>query len=397
MELCAGILFIFLFFINIKEIPPIMVLLALCLPSFAAYMILMMKIPSKAKYVYFIVIFPLLLIAGNISGFPLFTLALLGLFIYWRGTVLYEEDMVQYNHALLLLLAFLFGVAAIIYSALSDYPYQSFLLYFLILQLIIILIGGFLNKWMTITNDKAKFVLYFVKLLSIMAGAGLAVTFLYKVIKMGFFGILESAAWLFSSLVVPIFGLIQFLMNLIKQDDYKFDPEPAEFQGGAGEYTADHTFFITEEWLTFFFMIVVTIVIFFLIKTKLKNSGHMGVSPYTVEILQGTNLSSTSARRRKKGNAPEDLIRKEIFELEKYADKLRLGRLPYETLGEWWERVGLTGSEKSKNIYQKVRYGEEVSSSEDQAIMKEEILNLKQQLKELDKMDKNRRKLLRKK
>lgn len=101
-----------------------------------------------------------------------------------------------------------------------------------------------------------------------------------------------------------------------------------------------------------------------------------------VSVSEGVFGSRQTNLFRRRIKPPEDIIRLEIFELEKYASKLKLGRLPFETLEEWWQRVGLSGSPESIAIYEKVRYGEGSSSIEEQTMMKMEIQRLKQQLKE---------------
>ncbi|WP_042455947.1 hypothetical protein [Neobacillus dielmonensis] len=383
LELFTVILFLFLFYIYKKELPPIYLLLFLCFCSFIVFNIFLEKVQTKAKYGYFFLIVPLTLIVGRAGGVPLFILVLLGIFIYWRGVSFFEE-MLQSNQVLQLLLAFLIGMVTAIYAAMGDYPYQSALIYFLIFQLIFNLIGSFFNRWITITNDKVKFVLYFGKLLLLITGVGFVVTFLYKVIQIGFFGTLQSMAWLFSSLVVPAYNLFHFILSLSKQDDYEFKPKPAKFSGGAGEYTR-HSFSIPEEIIIIFLTLIIAVIVYFVIKRKFRKSSISDHSLSSLEIMQGINIDTKPTQKRKNRKPPADHIRREIFELERFTAKLHLGRLPNETLGEWWERVGVTDSEKTKEIYEKVRYGEENASMEDQSIVRREMFNLKHRLKERSK------------
>jgi hypothetical protein len=106
-----------------------------------------------------------------------------------------------------------------------------------------------------------------------------------------------------------------------------------------------------------------------------------------VEMVEVGFISDRFSSLRKKVKPPEDLIRREIFNLEKFAHKINLGRLPFETIEEWWERVGITGSEEIIEIYSKVRYGRITFSNEDTIQISKEIRQLKNKLKEIRKKD----------
>jgi len=53
--------------------------------------------------------------------------------------------------------------------------------------------------------------------------------------------------------------------------------------------------------------------------------------------------------------SPTDFVRKIIYQFEGKANKVKLGRIPYETLEEWLNRLGVSSY---FNMYQMVRYGE---------------------------------------
>jgi hypothetical protein len=66
---------------------------------------------------------------------------------------------------------------------------------------------------------------------------------------------------------------------------------------------------------------------------------------------------------------------------------LGLERLPYETLDEWWKRIGLKDTLVIHQIYAKVRYGMVDSTLEEQVYVKEVTFNIKQRMKELAEND----------
>lgn len=88
--------------------------------------------------------------------------------------------------------------------------------------------------------------------------------------------------------------------------------------------------------------------------------------------------------RRFKNRSPENRIRKEIYHLEKFAEKLQLGRYEFESLSEWMGRIGLKDCDKIITVYEKVRY----STSEDNGNFnefKQEVEKKKKELKEIKK------------
>ncbi|MFP5111084.1 hypothetical protein ACSU64_01675 [Bacillaceae bacterium C204] len=63
--------------------------------------------------------------------------------------------------------------------------------------------------------------------------------------------------------------------------------------------------------------------------------------------------------------------------------KINLGRFPFETLREWWLRVGITDSEEIIEIFNKVRYGGFTFSKEETTRISRKIRQIRQKLKDL--------------
>jgi len=99
-------------------------------------------------------------------------------------------------------------------------------------------------------------------------------------------------------------------------------------------------------------------------------------------VVGESALSSRLSLFCKKEKRPSDLIRREIFDFEKYAQKMDAGRHPFETVEEWWQRVGLNGADHAIHTYEKIRYGNQNYSHEELNQLKHELHTLKLQLKE---------------
>lgn len=386
LELMAGYLLLFLFYIRSNTFPPIFPLSLLGLAVIILYSIMLAKLSNKGKWLYLIIVFPLLIFAGSQAGLSIAITLLLGLCIFWRGISL-NEDQSLGSPTLLLLWSFSIGIIAMVYSSVTEYTYQNQMMTMLILSVFLTITGSYFNKWSTMGTDKIKFSLFFLKVILALIGIGAILASTLKYIQAVFFGFLQLFAKLFSSLALPVFKVIEYLLSLIgtNTDDIKY--EPVEPLKGEGNYQPpSHGF---AEYILYFLLLVAAgAFIYYFILRKLKQESIIGNSSQNVEITAGTVIQNPSRLLNKWGKPPEDIIRKEVFQLEKYAHKLKLGRLPNETLQEWRRRGGLSLSDSSIQIYQRVRYGGEIGSSEDITLVKKEIDLVKQQLKEIKKLKK---------
>ncbi|MEH7501715.1 DUF4129 domain-containing protein [Neobacillus drentensis] len=390
LELNISILFLFLYYINVKELPPILLLVVLCTGSIILFTIILSKFLNKGKWIYFATILPLQFVVANQAGLSIVMGTVLGLFVFWRGLSLYEDSSLN-SESLLLLFSFLIGLVAIIYSGISHYPYQSQIILLLIIQIVVVLIGDFIRKWSSIDTDKTKFAIYFLKILAALTVIGGIVALLLKYIQFIFFSVLQIFVFLFTSIVGPIFNFIPYFQDMFESKDGKailHDSDVVEesenFQVQSNGMTQDILFIL-------FILGVVALIIYLIYRKKLKLQTVMRKQSPVVEISEQRFISNPVSRIRMRVTPPENLIRREIFGLERYAHKINLGRLPFETLEEWWKRIGLTHSEELIEIYERVRYGGYTTSNEDAMLISRKIRQLKQKLKDIRKMghDKN--------
>jgi hypothetical protein len=387
LECNVGILFLSLFYINKKEFPPIFFLLLTCMGGMILLASLLVKIREKGKWVYFVTIFPLLLYIYHQAEHSLFFGLIIGLFIFWRGISLYDDGSLQ-SEAVILLLSFMVGLIAIIYSALSHYPFQDALIYLLISQIILALLGSFYGKWSSIQTDKTKFAFYFMKILAGISIIGIGLTFLLKYIQLAFFSILHVIVLLFSNLIAnPLLSGLEFIMGLFGQEEYVPKAFESDMENEAGKYQ-DRSF--SMDYLLLILIVVVVGIIGYLIyKKRLKQQAIESNSMPRVEVFDTFFSTNSMVGLRKRGRPPEEYIRREIYNLEKYARRLKLGRLSSESLEEWWNRIGVEGGDEIIGLYEKVRYGDVQSSTQEQSYIKAEIHQLKQQLKEIHKKGKH--------
>ncbi|MDN3014949.1 hypothetical protein PH210_01870 [Paenibacillus sp. BSR1-1] len=304
--------------------------------------------------------------------------------IFWRGIILYD-DFSSHSDVLMLLLSFFMGIAAIFYSAMSHYIYQNQIIILLIVKVFLVLAANFFKKWNAIQGDKTRFAVYYLKILAGLSLVGLIFTFLLKYIEKAYFGILQLFIFVFSKIAEPLLNLFQYLFSLNENKEYKPNSKGTEIELDSGKYN-EQSFGVTENILYLILILVlIGFIVYLLYKRKLKLQTFSGSQFNKVEVSEGIFSGKLTSFLRKKEKPPEDSIRKEIFELEIFAQKLQLGRFPFENLQEWFNRMGITELNETIDIYERVRYGGLLSSMDDQNMIKKDVQRIKQKLKEIHK------------
>jgi hypothetical protein len=348
-------------------------------------MLLLEKFASKGKWLYFILVFPLFFLIGMEVDFSIFVTGVLGFIIFWRGISLFN-DITGHSETLFLFLTFLLGIIVIIYSAFLHYPHQNLIVALIIFEILLILVGKFFNKWNTITEDKLRFILYFIKIIGGVSFIGVVASFSLKYLQSIFFGTLKNAAMMGAYAGIPILKISEWILRQFGSGKRTTHLLDSDVQKEVDQYEL-HT--LTTPNLRYVFLIVAVMILFFYIYKKRVKFLAVNDQSSSVEIFGGSVKNERKSIFKKQNKPPEDFIRREIFQLEKYAFKVKLGRLPFETLDEWWERIGLTDTNHVNEMYEKVRYGAILASKEEQVQIKEEILHLKQQIKDIAKSEKN--------
>ncbi|MEH7334813.1 hypothetical protein V7161_19410 [Neobacillus drentensis] len=384
LELMLGMLLVFLYFINKQELPPMFFLFPICLGGLILFIILLHQYQNKGKWLYFLTVFPLLLFAGYQTDQPISLWMFIGVLIFWRGLILYD-DFSSRSEVLMLLLSFFIGMAAIIYSAMEHYIYQNQIIILLIVKFFLVLAANFFKKWNAIHGDKTRFALYYIKILAGLSLVGLIFTFLLKYIQKAYFGIFHIFIFAFSKIAEPLLNMFQYLFSLSENKEYKPNSKGTKIELDSGKYH-DQTFGMTQNILYLILILALLgFIIYFIYKKKLKLQTFSGNSLNIVKVSEGVFSGKLTSFLRKKVKPPEDSIRKEIFELEIFAQKLQLGRFPFENLQEWFNRVGIIELNETIEIYEKVRYGGLLSSMDDQNMIKKDVFLIKQKLKEIHK------------
>ncbi len=353
--------------------------------------ILLEKKGNTAKLLYFLVVMPMIFIAGFLAGLQLFYITIIALFVFWR-TLNFHQDSTSNSESVWLVLTFLVGLFL---SPLASFYGSNYLIqiaFLLIFQLFFIVLGQFFLKWVDIgLVSKRKFAIDFGKLLGILIIFVLVITSGRNILKDIFFYILQVIGLVLSLLLYPFFAWID--SPAIRERARKlFVQRKPGSQDETQVETAQQVF--DPDLLGPILFAVIGAVIFYLIykKTNLFNKKpEVEVSPSG--YFTSSSIKDSKSRNQiytKRPGVPVNKIRKEIFHLEKFAQKKELGRFSHEAFNNWLDRLGVHYDDRTILAYQQVRYGEyEVNSVEDW--FNEDIKSIKKQLSILQKERKEER------
>lgn len=383
LEVNVGMIMLFFWFIGKNEQLPIFPIFSSGLAAIVLYTLLLNRFANNGKWLYLFTILPATIITGQLAGIPFFISIVLSLYIFWRGSAI-SEDPTRSSETWMLFWSIIIGLIAIIVSGASHYPYQPYLIVFLIGQLLLVLTGSYFMKWTSLSMDRTRFAGYFLKIIAGLSAVAALLAFLLKYFEIVFFGIMKLLALVFSVVSGPILTYSQYILSLntsgddqpaLKESEMVWDE--LNYQPKSFESTAQIVYVVL--------FLGVLVLIFLVLKKKLRPVQIAGKTTPGFEILEvGVNRGG-SIFRRKKTKQPENAIRKEIFHFEKLAHKLKLGRYPNESLDEWLQRMDLAAPDDLIRIYEKVRYGEMNASPAEEDLIKSEIFKLKEQLKKIHK------------
>jgi hypothetical protein len=393
----ASLVIAFYFIFQGQEIP-FLYFLVLANPSTYLFIFLIHTYQEKSRLLYFVIVLPLLIVSGLLVDLPIMFVIVLSILIYWRTTVMNSNhDSVQTGPCLFLTV--FLGFTVLIFAYMQHYPEQNTLLIMLTLTLAFIIIGGFLINWLSVTGNKVlKGLLLknFLWILGIMVTISLLLAALKDVFKWVVVSILKIAVFAASFFMSPLFNWAENYeltgeLNPFSQNQNEQTPDNSENTGFiqdqstlAAKLDMDFTFLYIAG-----FMILCILLFIFLYKkfqgsTEVLNSTEHGF--YTTSSFDEEEKRTSSSKNKKIGEQPSYRVRKEIYRLEKLAEKLQLRRNSSETIGEWFRRVGVNEDELIQSVYERVRYGNQIESDEEYKLFLKNIDKKKTELKQIHKV-----------
>ncbi|MDT0159612.1 MULTISPECIES: hypothetical protein [Bacillus] len=365
---------------------PVLYSFTLLAASAVLYFFLLNAGGSRGSLLFFAAVLPFIFIAGTLLGFSWFALLCFGVLVFWRTEAAYKDPEGS-SDSNLFLLVFAGGFAVILAAVFLDRTWIGKLVWMVILQEAFIIVAGFFSRLAASgTSRKNKGLLirdFVLAMLGVFAIGAAAVAAIPAVTGL-FFSMMRGVAYLFGAAASPFFQWAE------KRDwSVSLNEEPESQDQQLGESREQP---LMEEQGQGFEMVLAAaaaasliFIMYYLYKKRKKTSGNAmqdkEKSYITVEREPGSNGGMD--RGKKRTEAPLDPVRREIYQLESYSDKLQLGRRQSESFPEWMNRIGLHVDPITSSIYEKVRYGEKLADAAEAAAFLKEIALLKKDLKRI--------------
>jgi hypothetical protein len=379
----------FLFYIKIGLFPPI-------IPFIAVLVIGNMFLAIALKQESVSIVFPLL--GGIIGGFigyflGLFQISALlsSLFIYFRILAFSKnESSWTSEREQLVIIFYSSSLLVFFFGWIFQYPFINWLYGMLIAFTALYSIGRFLQQIEGSPGRK--------NLKGISGVFGIAfifsgiLTLLIPITKLLFVKLLEGLAFLAFPVITPIVNLLK---NLVEKGINRRNKGPQEeigsnMIGKKTNHIANHHHDVSNShfWIWILLLGIILVIIWLLIKNKNKTKTDKIVLANLVIEHEPSLFKKNRKSRFFRGPAPQEYVRKLIYQLQIYADKNEMGRYEHETVREWFKRLGFPINEEFLVAYENVRYGNGVLARSEATQFEGIITDLKREIKEQSKLKK---------
>jgi hypothetical protein len=342
----------------------------------------------KFNVIFFGISVTLFLTAQFFLGLPWWSSLLLLFLLHWRiSTHLEEERDSRYEVSGGYMLAFLI-------ITLSSYVFQNIyekqspaIILFLFLSGMILYSGGtylvrFAESGVHSKKEtrvrSAKVPLLFTVLL---AGLAAVLAVVNDTVGGTINYVMGGLFWILSFLVTPIWQLINWLLGLLPKDmseGLQSIGRPDMPYDITSEQLEDSSSRLFLSWWNEVLIAVLVLVILAYVWRRYKDKGwvaeegpkrYAGFSSFKGSAIAEKAIQSTNSRY----SAADSEIRKDIFSLEKLAEKNGVSRLNGETLEEWLCRLGIQEDKEFYRLYEEVRYGNKFIAIDKTAWFKQSV------------------------
>ncbi|WP_042142909.1 hypothetical protein [Paucisalibacillus sp. EB02] len=336
------------------------------------------------SYLPYIATIPIVFLLFYMIGYPLFLSILFSCLFAWRFIAIRGKGILGYESTYL--------SATLILTILGIFLMRNFdVVIMFIAQIVVVVIGFLFSNLLVIEkeNQRAFHKTEWVKISGFFMGTILLIYLLSDTlswIASKFWTGIGGGLTLFAGGIARIFewlGLSDFFKNGMNQ------MEPVEETPGfaEGEPVEKHSFEPSDgEYFNLMLAISIGAIILLLIYMIYKGMKSKTYENEDVEAI-GYNLKQDKVDNnggrlfskvfKRKGLKPNHPIRKIVYDFERKAAKSKLGRMRHESIENWFERIGLEGDIQ---VYQKVRYGEQRTSVEEEEMLKSMIKLFEQNL-----------------
>ncbi|HEY4599945.1 MAG TPA: hypothetical protein VIG73_01430 [Cerasibacillus sp.] len=301
-------------------------------------------------------------------GFPLLHTFILALILTWRFAMIRRETL-EYPEIIYL------GLTVILMIFNMIQKNDPTLIIYLFIQFFVVSIGSALS-YMTNMKSTKHYVRYLLSYIGLLL-SGSVVTLII------FFGLKKIWDVVFPYLAMAlghIVGIFSFLDSLFKDIEIpESEEDPVVFEPEEDISELPSMFDALAPGLILNFIIIGLLILFvFWLVLKKRRGPESKIrqvnQPHVIEPLKQKEEKNVSRLFNFLRRKPVHPVRKAVYDLERKALKHGQGRLPFETVDEWFERLEI---DLPSDIYQMIRYG-------DIDVDREKISLFKKQIKEAE-------------
>jgi hypothetical protein len=301
----------------------------------------------------------LLSAAAYFTGFSIFAAILCCIFLYFRfGAFIKDSSLWKDERTNLAILFYSSSVIIFFIGWIFRYPYMNVLFALVIGFTVLYSIGRFLQQMGE--NNGFRDTIGIASVLGLAVVGTYLTTFLVPVVKYVFYKIFTGLAIIATMIGSPFFAMIEGIVLRVQSVESPDDPF-AQVEVGEPDGTYDNAVPASgiPSWFWVVILFVILLVVWYFVRKKSKMVDEEQDKPDFIQLehnpLSGKQGSKTSFFREP---APNEYMRKLIYQLDQFAGKYHLGRYHHETIREWFHRVGFAENEQLFLAYEKVRYGD---------------------------------------
>ena len=390
MEMILLYILLMLFYIHTDYLPPIIPFLFLTGVGAVIIAFLLSLMKSNTPYFFIMLIVPLLALVSSEIRLSFGQSIVIAAVVCYRIIIHYHKNP-KLTEAMILNGSLVFGGLTYFAAKVQGYVHSDLILYLLVTQLLFFMIGKILNSVSTSSLVKKTIATKqnswsVVGLFSgLFVGAiGVAVIFPIVLVK-GLSLITSIIGTSFYWVSKPLFNAVENI------DSYRSSQGESVGTLNWEETEKKNTFFELlgsfDIWLylSILGLLLLAVILFLLAKKRfVKEAAVVGDVYQYATITEGVT-SPTAKWRRSKRQTPQVKVRKLILELEVLSAKHGFGRYHHESVSEWLGRTHFLDF-RLVELYERVRYGDEVLTDEENKACEEIVQNLKEKIKSLKKL-----------
>ncbi|MEH7222363.1 hypothetical protein V7112_01015 [Bacillus sp. JJ1566] len=389
MEVILLYILFMLLYIHTEQLPPILPYLFITGVGAIVIAFLLSLMKSNTPYVFIMLVVPLLALVSSEIGLSFGQSLVIAAIVCYRIIVHFHKNP-KLTEAMILNGSLLFGGLTYFAAKVQGYIHSDLVLYLLVTGLIFFMIGKILNsvslsslvmKNVASKNNSWSVVGLFGGLF--VGAIGVAVIFPILFVK--------GLSFVSSIIGTGLYWVSKPLFNAVEDID--------SFRGSRGESVGTLNWEETEKVNLFFGMtgdsnfwfylsilglIILAIIIFLLAKKRFVKEPAVVGDIYQYATVTEEITTPAAKWKRPKRQTPHSKVRRLILELEVLSAQHGLGRYHFESVTEWLSRNHFLDYHLVE-LYERVRYGDEELSPDENVACEEMVKQIKVKIKSLKK------------